>query len=114
MKDRKAIMITSFIFIAFSLHYAGDATGIPRQSWILNSTPVDSGFQLLDSGFQTSVGSGFLELCSGVQSPGFWIAWAKISWYPDSTSKNFAGPDSLQWGDWGNLIDVGLSCDLTG
>ena len=30
-----------------------DATGNPRQSWILNSTPVDSGFQLLDSGFQS-------------------------------------------------------------
>ena len=79
-----------------------DATGIPRQSWILNSTPVDSGFQ-------SSVVSGFLELCSGVQSPGFWIAWTKLSWYPDCTSKNFPGPYSLQWGDRGNLMLVSLA-----
>ena len=97
-------MITTLIFIAFSLDYAGDATGNPRQSWILNSTPVDSGFQ-------SSVGSGFLELCSGVQSPGFWIPWEKIFCILDSTSKNFpdSGARSLIWGDKGNLMLVTLA-----
>ena len=53
--------------------------GSPRQSCILNFTPVDSGLQLLDSGLQqSSVASGFLELCSGAQSPAFWIPWEKI------------------------------------
>ena len=64
--------------------------GSPRQSCILNSKPVDSGLQLLDSGLQqSSVASGFLELGSGVQSPAFWIPWEKRFWIPGSMSKNF-------------------------
>ena len=82
--------------------------GSPRQSCILNSTPVDSALQLLDSGFQSSVASGFLELCSGVQSAGFWIPWEKMFWIPDSMRKTsrFPGPDSLQWGDREKLMLV--------
>ena len=57
-------------------------SGSPRQSCILNSKPVDSGLQ------QSSVASGFVELCSGVQSPAFWIPWEKRFWIPDSMSKN--------------------------
>ena len=33
--------------------------------------------------------SGFLELFSGFQSPGFLILQAKLSWIQDSRSKNF-------------------------
>ena len=39
--------------------------------------------------------SGFLELYSGLQSPGFRIPQAKISWIPDFASKTFSKiPDS--------------------
>ena len=80
--------------------------GSPRQSCILNSTLVDSALQLLDSGFQSSVASGFLELCSGVQSPAFWIPWEKMFWIPDSMRKTSRIPDSLQLGDRGKQMFV--------
>ena len=62
---------------------------------------VDSGGQVLDSslcqwnldsGFQSLVDSGFLELFSRFQSPEFRILRVKFSRIPDSKSKNF--PDS--------------------
>ena len=62
---------------------------------------VDSGGQVLDSslcqwnldsGFQSLVDSGILELFSRFQSPGFRILRVKFSRIPDSKSKNF--PDS--------------------
>ena len=68
---------------------------------------MDFGFQVLDSRFFVSEtwipdsncywDSGFLELFSGFQSPGFRIPQAKLSWIQDSGSKNF--PDSFIWGD---------------
>ena len=62
---------------------------------------MDSGGQVLDSslcqwnldsGFQSLVDSGILELFSRFQSPGFRILRVKFSRIPDSKSKNF--PDS--------------------
>ena len=78
---------------------------------------MDSGFQVLDSRFSVSEAwiqdsncywdSGFLELFSGFESPGFRIPQAKlpgfrileakISWIQDSGSKIY--PDSSIWGD---------------
>ena len=57
--------------------------GIPRQSWILDSTPwipdsrywipvFFSGIWILNSNRRWD--SGLLELCSGFQSPGFQIS----------------------------------------
>ena len=73
-----------------------------------SETVLDYGFQVMDSGlqgvdswffvsgtwfgFQSLSASGFLELNSRLQSPGFWIQQAKISRIPDSFSKNL--PDS--------------------
>ena len=60
---------------------------------------MDSGGQVLDSslcqwnldsGFQSLVDSGFLELFSRFQSPGFRIPRVKFSRIPDSKSKNFS------------------------
>ena len=48
--------------------------------------------------------SGFLELYSGLQSPGFWTQRAKFSRIPESTSQNFLrfrNSDSLTWADPG-------------
>ena len=70
----------------------------PRQSWILDSTPwipdsryfipvFVSGTWILDS--NPLWNSGFLELYSGFQSPGFRIPQVKFSRFPDSTSKYF-------------------------
>ena len=62
---------------------------------------MDSGGQVLDSslcqwnldsGFQSLVDSGILELFSRFQSQGFRILRVKFSRIPDSKSKNF--PDS--------------------
>ena len=68
---------------------------------VLNSGfhAVDSRFQELDSspcqwnldsGFQSLMCPGLLELYSGFQSPGFRIAIAKFPWIMDSTCQNFA------------------------
>ena len=56
-----------------------------RQSWILDSTPwiqiLGTEFQSLsvELGIWITIGSVFLELYSGFQSPGFTIPQAKIS-----------------------------------
>ena len=61
---------------------------------------MDSGGQVLDSslcqwnldsGFQSLVDSGILELFSRFQSQGFRILRVKSSRIPDSKSKNFPG-----------------------
>ena len=73
-----------------------------------SETVLDYGFQVMDSGlqgvdswffvsgtwfgFQSLSASGFLELNSRLQSPGFWIQQANFSRIPDSFSKNL--PDS--------------------
>ena len=67
----------------------------PGQSWILDSTSWISDSSYLDSGIPSLGDSGFLELYSGFQSPGFRIPLEKISRIPDSTNKNFENPDSL-------------------
>ena len=93
--------------------------GNPRQSSILDSGShfVDSRFQLLDSnlcqrkldsGSQNLRDSGFLELYSGFQNPGFripqanfrrfWIPQAKISCIPES------GFPYLRWIDFSSCI----------
>lgn len=53
----------------------------------------DSRYLILDSSPWWD--SEFLELYPGSQSPGFQIPQVKISWIPDTTSKNF--PDSRIW-----------------
>ena len=68
---------------------------------------MDSGFQVLDSRFSVSEAwipdsncywdSGFLELFSGFESPGFRIPQAKLSWIQDSGSKIY--PYSSIWRD---------------
>ena len=78
----------------------------PRKSWILDSTPVDSGFQVLDSslcqldldsGFQGLVGLGCIPNSKAQDSgfhkekfPRFRIPQAKFSRIPDATSKTFS------------------------
>ena len=76
--------------------------GNPRQTWILDSTPWIpdySRYRILvfisGSCIQASSHywySGFFELYSRLQNPGFRIPWARISRIPDSTGKNV--PDS--------------------
>ena len=72
-----------------------------RQPWILDSTPwipdcrcwipvFDGGTWILDS--NRWLDSGFLELYTRFQSPGFQIPKAKFSQLLDSTSKNFPEP----------------------
>ena len=69
--------------------------------WDSGFHALDSGFQILDSRFlvrgswvmdsqlQSLVDSGFLELYSVFQNPGFPIPQTRISWILDSTSKIF-------------------------
>ena len=68
----------------------------PRQSSVFFSWIPGRGFRLrgtglrilyhwnLDSWIQSLVGSRFLELFSGFQSPGFQISQAKLSWISES------------------------------
>ena len=76
---------------------------------------VDFGFQVLDSSlcqrnldseFQSWGDSGFLELYSGFQSPGFWIPQTKFQRIPDSTSKNSENLDSLHGVRRKSLISI--------
>ena len=98
----------NFIFMTSSLQYSmRPMLGNPRQSWILDfrswnpdsrywipdlfQWTLDSGLQIMDSGFQIFLSgpwipdsncywdSGFLQLFSGFQGPGFRILQAKIS-----------------------------------
>ena len=105
------LVIISNILITFSLimywycqeamdvGHSGDVEVAPCT--VLNSGfhAVDSRFQELDSslcqwnldsGFQSLMCPGLLELYSGFQSPGFRIPIAKFPWIMDSTCQNFA------------------------
>ena len=73
--------------------------GNPRRSWILDSTLWISGFQYWIPHF-FKIGtwisdsnrlwdSGFIELDSGFQSPGFRITQTNLFRTPDSSSKSF-------------------------
>ena len=73
--------------------------GNPRRSWILDSTLWISGFQYWIPHF-FKIGtwisdsnrlwdSGFIELDSGFQSPGFRITQTNLFRIPDSSSKSF-------------------------
>ena len=90
-------------FINFHSFFSWLCKGRPRDSkTVLYSKFHIRGFWIPITGFRIPIvsGHGFLELFSGVQSPGSGIPWAKISWIP--------GPDSLTWSDRGNLMLVSL------
>ena len=84
--------------------------GNPRQSWILDSTSWIPDFQVVDFSIcrwnldldcNCRWDSGFLELYSGFQSPGFGI---QKQIFPDSGSHKqnilgFRNPDSVTSGD---------------
>ena len=91
--------------------------------WNSGFHAVDSGFQILDSRFfvngswemdsrlQSTVDSGFLELYSFFQNPGFPIPQTRILLDSGFHKQNFLGfrnPDSLGWGEI-NLLQLVFS-----
>ena len=110
----KQLVFSLYFFLHMKYAYTGQKH---RSFWVLApGLPLFTGFQIqwdLDTRFCRQWDSGFLELFSGFQSPGFWYPLTRISPIPGSRfpymGRVFAGYSScLRYQHHGNRQECSL------